>query len=75
MFIQFIVLNLLGAKWQKRRKILTPAFHFSILKKFTEIIVENSETLVEELKKECNKPKTDVTPYFSKSTLKIICGK
>ncbi|EAA11717.4 AGAP006049-PA [Anopheles gambiae str. PEST] len=38
-----------GAKWQQRRRILTPAFHFNILPKFLTIFQEESEQLVRRL--------------------------
>uniref|UniRef100_UPI003B66E70F uncharacterized LOC128724838 n=1 Tax=Anopheles nili TaxID=185578 RepID=UPI003B66E70F len=38
-----------GLKWQQRRRILTPAFHFNILPKFLTIFQEESEKLVKQL--------------------------
>uniref|UniRef100_A0A182NKF8 Cytochrome P450 n=1 Tax=Anopheles dirus TaxID=7168 RepID=A0A182NKF8_9DIPT len=38
-----------GTKWQQRRRILTPAFHFNILPKFLTIFQEESEKLVHQL--------------------------
>ncbi|KYB25210.1 Cytochrome P450 4c3-like Protein [Tribolium castaneum] len=45
-----------GTHWQVRRKILTPAFHFSILQDFILTFNESTEELVELLKKEVEKP-------------------
>ncbi|KAL7293766.1 hypothetical protein TKK_0012829 [Trichogramma kaykai] len=39
-----------GEKWQKRRKMLTPAFHLNVLQKYFEIFVENTIDIVENLK-------------------------
>ncbi|XP_075973854.1 cytochrome P450 4C1-like isoform X2 [Anticarsia gemmatalis] len=61
-----------GAKWQERRKILTPAFHFNILKQYSEIIQENCDRFVENLQKRAGKP-IDVLPAFSEFTLNSIC--
>lgn len=61
-----------GAKWQHRRKMLTPAFHFNILQDFTDIFVENAEKLVESLKSKEGVTK-DIIPLFKIHTLKIIC--
>ncbi|KAF9801575.1 hypothetical protein SFRURICE_015069 [Spodoptera frugiperda] len=61
-----------GAKWQTRRKILTPAFHFNILKQFCEIIDENSERFLEALNQTAGKP-IDVVPVLSEFTLNSIC--
>jgi cytochrome P450 family 4 len=63
-----------GQKWQTRRKILTPAFHFNILEQFVLVFNEEAEKLVEELKKECNKPYVNVTPHIAQFTLKSIVG-
>ncbi|KAM8719607.1 hypothetical protein ACLKA7_005787 [Drosophila subpalustris] len=41
-----------GRKWHKRRKIITPAFHFKILDQFVEIFENDSRILLENLEKE-----------------------
>lgn len=64
---------LLGEKWQKRRKILTPAFHFNILREFCNVFVENSERLVQQLEKVVNQ-EIDVLPFITNFTLNSICG-
>jgi cytochrome P450 family 4 len=63
-----------GSKWQNRRKILTPSFHFNILQEFIKIFHEETERLVEVLKKECDKPFIDVTGYVSDFALNTIGG-
>jgi cytochrome P450 family 4 len=63
-----------GSKWQHRRKILTPSFHFNILQDFIKIFHEETDRLVEVLKKECDKPFVDVTGYISDFTLNTIGG-
>lgn len=61
-----------GTKWQERRKILTPAFHFNILKQFFEIIKENSDLLIENLNSTVG-TSIDVLPALSEFTLNTIC--
>ncbi|XP_075982145.1 uncharacterized protein LOC142980547 [Anticarsia gemmatalis] len=61
-----------GSKWQERRKILTPAFHFNILRQFCEIIEENSQRLLDSLDKTVGKP-IDIVPVLSEFTLNSIC--
>lgn len=63
-----------GEKWHHRRKMLTPAFHFQILKKFFPTFCEHSQELVNNLEKELFKDKTDLFPIISKATLGLICG-
>ncbi|XP_046962329.1 cytochrome P450 4C1-like [Vanessa cardui] len=62
-----------GAKWHQRRKILTPAFHFNILRHFSTILVENSERLVERLRSETDKSGTKIYPLITAMTLSSIC--
>ncbi|CAG9138745.1 unnamed protein product, partial [Plutella xylostella] len=56
-----------------RRKILTPAFHFNILRHFTAILEENSSRLVTKLEDELNHERSDVIPLMSDTTLNSIC--
>ncbi|XP_047019503.1 cytochrome P450 4C1-like [Helicoverpa zea] len=62
-----------GEKWFHRRKMLTPAFHFLILKKFFATFCEHSEVLMKTIDKETDKDKTDVFPIISRATLGVIC--
>jgi len=62
-----------GVKWQNRRKILTPAFHFNILQQFIGIFTEQSQKLVNHLEKECDQPHTEILPIITKFTLHSIC--
>ncbi|KAF7389256.1 hypothetical protein HZH66_010393 [Vespula vulgaris] len=63
-------------KWQMRRKILTPAFHFNILKHF--VVTFNNETryLVTSLKEEGKGAAVvkDLQEFITQHTLNIICG-
>lgn len=64
-----------GPKWQKRRKILTPAFHFNILQQFTTIFNEESTKVVELIHGHVEKGKgvLDVSKISCRATLNIIC--
>ncbi|XP_075974074.1 cytochrome P450 4C1-like [Anticarsia gemmatalis] len=62
-----------GEKWQQRRKMLTPAFHFNILKKFFNVIRDHTEDLMQYVGEEVDKDKTSLAPLISKQTLKVIC--
>lgn len=63
-----------GKKWHQRRKILTPAFHFTILKRFVEIFNEHGVKLITHLKEESQNPKSNVVSLMYQCTLNIICG-
>lgn len=65
----------LGAKWQSRRKILTPAFHFNILQQFINILIEEGENMTHALKNAEGTVIKDLVPYISEHTLNAICGK
>ncbi|XP_063924877.1 cytochrome P450 4C1-like [Zophobas morio] len=60
-----------GSKWHKRRKILTPAFHFTILQQFLNIFNEETSKLVEKLQEENGKI-IDVVPPITNFTLQSI---
>lgn len=65
-----------GGKWAARRKMLTPAFHFEILKNFVEIMNRNAKVLVENIHdelagKECIE--IDMFPKITLCALDIIC--
>lgn len=69
-----LILFVSGSKWQHRRKILTPAFHFSILQDFVNIFNRETKELVEELKKSVGQP-IDVFKPITEFTLKSIGGR
>nr|QLI62180.1 cytochrome P450 31 [Streltzoviella insularis] len=62
-----------GSKWHTRRKILTPTFHFNILKNFATVMEEKSRHMVELLKAKYNDTEVDLMPFISDFTLYIIC--
>ncbi|GFR03813.1 cytochrome P450 4C1, partial [Trichonephila clavata] len=62
-----------GTKWKCRRKLLTPAFHFSILDEFIPVFQEQSSVLVSKLQSLVQEPWVDVVPLMTACTLDIIC--
>ncbi|KAJ8683825.1 hypothetical protein QAD02_019617 [Eretmocerus hayati] len=62
-----------GNKWRQRRKILTPAFHFSILKKYLTIVNEKGEKFMSELKLLDKEIEINLVPFCTDCTLNIIC--
>lgn len=63
-----------GAKWKKRRKLLTPAFHFRILEDFLPVINEQASVLVSKLKEESATGQVfDMVPYITLCSLDILC--
>ncbi|CAG4990071.1 unnamed protein product [Colias eurytheme] len=61
-----------GAKWQERRKILTTAFHFNVLRKYFPILEHNSRKLIATLEK-TEGQSIDAVPLISEYTLESIC--
>uniref|UniRef100_A0A6Q2WTW4 Cytochrome P450 4V2 n=1 Tax=Esox lucius TaxID=8010 RepID=A0A6Q2WTW4_ESOLU len=62
-----------GDKWRRRRKMLTPTFHFSILTDFLEVMNEQAEVLVEKLNKEAGKGSFNCFNHVTLCALDIIC--
>ncbi|KAL6437191.1 hypothetical protein ACFW04_005037 [Cataglyphis niger] len=71
--LEFIVSP--GTKWQSRRKILTPAFHFNILNHFVDILIKESDHMIKSLKNEEGIIVKDLIPFISEHTLNAICVK
>lgn len=65
------------SKWFKRRRILTPAFHFKILEQFVEIFDRTSGIFVQNLLKEAelNEGLINIEHWVNLVTLDVICGK
>lgn len=64
-----------GAKWKQRRLLTSPAFHFEVLKRFLDIMNEQSDVLITRLQRQSEKYETqffDITPFISNCALDII---
>ncbi|CAH1732233.1 cytochrome P450 4C1 [Aphis gossypii] len=62
-----------GPQWFKRRKLLTPTFHFNILEDFIPLIEKQCKTLVKVLRKELNNVTGfDIKPYAKLAALDTI---
>jgi cytochrome P450 len=62
-----------GSKWHSRRKLLTPAFHFRILKDYISIMNREADILVRKLEKHATDgAKFDMLPYITLCTLDTI---
>lgn len=67
-----------GRKWHQRRKIITPAFHFSILTEFTDIFEKESHSLLKNLDKSYQRQTEagfDLGELINLCTLDAVCGK
>lgn len=64
-----------GEKWHKRRKAITPAFHFKILEEFIDIFNKNGNILIECLRNHCDGSTFNAQPLISRYALDVICGK
>ena len=62
-----------GAKWQERRKILTPTFHFKILKQFVDILIEEGNRMTKFLNNIEGSIVKDLVFLISQHTLNAIC--
>ncbi|KAJ3655743.1 hypothetical protein Zmor_014858 [Zophobas morio] len=62
-----------GPKWKKRRRVLTPAFHFQILEQFIDVFESNGNKLIKKLRKKIGERGVDIYPFVTLCTLDIIC--
>lgn len=62
-----------GKKWARARRLLTPAFHFDILKPYMAVYNSAADILLNNLSKYAEKgEKFEVFEYISKATLDVI---
>ena len=65
-----------GQKWFERRKLLTPTFHFAILKSFLDVFNDQSFIFVKKMEKYADKPEpVNIFPHITHCVLDVICGK
>ncbi|XP_044266774.1 cytochrome P450 4C1-like [Tribolium madens] len=62
-----------GMHWKQHRKILTPAFHFEILKKYVDIFESVGKVLIEKLETLNEKESVDLDFLVPLCTLDVIC--
>ncbi|XP_045768925.1 cytochrome P450 4C1-like isoform X1 [Maniola jurtina] len=62
-----------GKKWQVRRKLLTPTFHFNILRKFFRTFEEETKIFLEKIEAEVGNEQTDIVQLVSNMTLRTVC--
>lgn len=72
-FLRTGLLTSNGEKWHLRRRMLTPAFHFDILKEYVEVFRDESNKLIDDLK-QTNGNEIDILPISTQYTLNTICG-
>ncbi|XP_040175383.1 probable cytochrome P450 4ac1 [Anopheles arabiensis] len=73
-FLGIGLLNSTGSKWQHRRRILTPAFHFNILPSFLLTFQEECRRLVAQIGRYADKgAPVALQPLATKFTLNTIC--
>ncbi|XP_020289625.1 cytochrome P450 4C1-like isoform X2 [Pseudomyrmex gracilis] len=62
-----------GSKWHTRRKLLTPTFHFTILRQFIDVLIEEGNHMITSLKECEGTVIKDLVPFLSEHTLNAIC--
>lgn len=62
-----------GSKWKRRRRLITPTFHFKILNTFIQVFEEQAAILVTHLERYVKKGAFNIMPYIAHCALDIIC--
>lgn len=70
----FFIYETKGKKWQDRRKIITPAFHFKMLEKFTETFDRISNTFIEKLQEFDSNKAIEFFHMVELFALDVVCG-
>lgn len=71
-FVGTGLLTSTGGKWHKRRKLLTPSFHFTILERFIDTFRNESVKFVKDLMPLVGQ-RLVLQQHIPKATLNIIC--
>ena len=61
-----------GNRWLRSRRLLTPAFHYDILRPYVKVYAETVDELVGLWKKVPEGESVDVVPYISQLSLDIM---
>lgn len=59
--------------WRPHRKLLTPTFHYDILKEFVEVFNDQSKVLVKILSEKASQGSLNICTYTNLCALDIIC--
>ncbi|XP_058814828.1 cytochrome P450 4d1-like [Topomyia yanbarensis] len=62
-----------GEKWFRRRKIITPTFHFKVLENFLDVFNKEADILVAKLERHAGKGEFDIYDYVTLYALDSIC--
>lgn len=62
-----------GDRWKSHRKLLTPAFHFTVLMQFVPIMVKHANILVDQFSS-ITGHEVDIAELASQCSLRIILG-
>lgn len=65
----------IGKKWHDRRKIITPAFHFKMLEKFTETFDRISNTFIAKIQELDSNKAIELFHMVELFALDVVCGK
>ncbi|CAN7993836.1 unnamed protein product, partial [Ixodes hexagonus] len=62
-----------GGKWRKRRKMLTPAFHFRVLESCMTIFNDQAKVLLRKLHESSDLGYVDIFPMMTHCSLDVLC--
>lgn len=60
-------------RWRPRRKLLTPTFHYDILKDFVDVYNQQAKILIRKIEDKADKGPVDIYPFMTLCALDIIC--